>query len=318
MKVFFCTMSFFVKKNITDICYPKKKTFLLVAQKGNIIFKTTILQKKIFLHKLHNVIGEHIYIYIYFLIYLLYQTKLTLPVQKYYIWYFFSFWLLCPKQRVLFANGFFFSLWDFPVRLLDAHLGTGYVPQSLTPQPPTCPFLAPGVACKKDFIVPGRKYLGVPRGPPLLRRGRELISVHYQGVWCTQQGPACSASFKSQAGYNKHFQMWIVWVSSWGVGWMSCFSGQKIRFLECWCTCFQGVRQLHCLFFLLWQSWEIVPIFILIQLFFASLFDSLTDSLTHWHGRTHSPTAARTAALLSSFCRHLLMDESIMQYSMLF
>ena len=64
-----------VKIFITDICY-QKKPFLLGAQKGNIIFKTTILQKKIFLHRLQNVIGEFIYIswFFYFLIYLLYQN----------------------------------------------------------------------------------------------------------------------------------------------------------------------------------------------------------------------------------------------------
>jgi len=122
--------------------------------------------------------------------------------------------LLLQKQNNLFANGFFFPLWDFPVRLLDAHLGTGYVPQSLTPQPPTTTHNHPGVACKKDFIVPGRKYLRVPWGPPLLRGGRELISVHYQGVRCIQQGPACSGSFKWQAGCNNHIQSWKVIVSS--------------------------------------------------------------------------------------------------------
>ena len=43
MKVFFLYNVFFYVKNfITDICY-QKKPFLLVVQKGNIIFKTTIL-----------------------------------------------------------------------------------------------------------------------------------------------------------------------------------------------------------------------------------------------------------------------------------
>ena len=123
--------------------------------------------------------------------------------------YFFIL-IVMSKASGPFCKWLFLFFMGFSRPPPDAHLGIGYAPQSLTPQQPTCPFLAPGVACKKDFIVPGRKYLGGTRGPPLLRGGRELSSVHYQGVRCTQQSPPCSASFQWQAGYNKHIQMWIV------------------------------------------------------------------------------------------------------------
>ena len=113
-----------------------KKPFLLVAQKGNIISKPPFCTK-ILLHRLQNVIREFIYIYwfFHFLIYLLYQN-----VQfrfRNIIFDFFHFDCYYKRKKKLFANGFFFPLWDFPISLLDAHLGTGYVPQSLTPQTPT-------------------------------------------------------------------------------------------------------------------------------------------------------------------------------------